>query len=336
MSQAAVQIPTTSPLPGLSMVNDANGALATLATLASGASAPTAAGLGLAGTAGVLWHDTGNNLLKLRNQADTAWITLGAIDETTGVFSPAAAAHGECRLNYTNGTTLTLVPFNGQRLKINGISEVIPSAGVTLASSACAIGFNYIYAYMSGGTMTLMASTTGHTTDSETGVEVMGGDATKTFVGYAYVQAGPVFADSATQRLVLSHFNRERAYMLGGTLAAVATTSSSWVELSSVAEISCLVDGRTAIDIAAVCYADASGAAQLGVSVGEPGVGMIGPPSVGYIGVGSQDVPLTARATTGSGSVGAGLLVLTIYGNVQGGGSPTGYFTGALTGTVMR
>jgi hypothetical protein len=89
-AQNAVQIPTGSPLPGLTMVQDANGAFSSLATLFSGASAPTAAGLGLTSTAGIMWHDTGNNLLKLRNQADTAWITLGSINETTGVFTPVS------------------------------------------------------------------------------------------------------------------------------------------------------------------------------------------------------------------------------------------------------
>lgn len=88
MSQNPVQIPTASPLPGLTMVNDANNALQSLVTLLSGASAPSASGLGLASMAGVVWHNTAKNTINIRDQADSTWITVGHIDETNKLFSP--------------------------------------------------------------------------------------------------------------------------------------------------------------------------------------------------------------------------------------------------------
>ncbi len=95
MSQNALQIPTTSPLPGLTMVNDANAALAALATILSGASAPTTAATGLGSTGGLLWHDTGNNLLKLRDQADSTWMALPlAINEMAKTVTLSGSASG--------------------------------------------------------------------------------------------------------------------------------------------------------------------------------------------------------------------------------------------------
>ena len=51
-AQNAVTIPTTGPLPGLTLLNDLNAAMATLETVNSGTTAPTAAGLGLSSLAG--------------------------------------------------------------------------------------------------------------------------------------------------------------------------------------------------------------------------------------------------------------------------------------------
>jgi len=91
MTQNVLQIPTAAPLSGMALVTDVNNALAGLASLCSGGTAPSASSLGLASLAGLLWHDTQANQLKLRNQADSAWIVLGSVNETSGVFVPAAA-----------------------------------------------------------------------------------------------------------------------------------------------------------------------------------------------------------------------------------------------------
>lgn len=84
-AQNAVAIPTSGPLPGLTMINDVNAALNTVETVNSGTTAPTAVGLGLSSLAGVVWHDTTTNTLKIRDLADANWITLFQIDETSKV-----------------------------------------------------------------------------------------------------------------------------------------------------------------------------------------------------------------------------------------------------------
>jgi len=84
-AQNSVQVPTGSPLPGLTLVNDLNAAALNFITLNSGSSTPTAGSLGTANTSGVIWHDTAANELKIRNQADSGWIRFLDIDETNGV-----------------------------------------------------------------------------------------------------------------------------------------------------------------------------------------------------------------------------------------------------------
>ena len=36
----------------------------------------------------MIWYDTTNNLLKIRNEGNTAWITLGTVDQINSKFEP--------------------------------------------------------------------------------------------------------------------------------------------------------------------------------------------------------------------------------------------------------
>jgi hypothetical protein len=89
MTQSPIAIPTTGPLPGLTLITDINGALATLATQCSGPAAPTAAGLSLTSLAGVTWYDTTTGTIWQRNQADSAWMPKFYVNETSGACWPA-------------------------------------------------------------------------------------------------------------------------------------------------------------------------------------------------------------------------------------------------------
>ncbi|MYZ44225.1 gp53-like domain-containing protein [Schauerella aestuarii] len=71
MTQTAVQVSTNPPLPGLSAVQQINNALATIATDFAGGADPAS----LAGPH-MTWADIANSLLKRRNAANTAWVTL--------------------------------------------------------------------------------------------------------------------------------------------------------------------------------------------------------------------------------------------------------------------
>ena len=112
-----------------------------------------------------------------------------------------------CRLG-VSGTALLLSPYNGNVIFVNGAPQSIPSSGVTLAATGLISGtFYYVYAFMSGTTMTLEASTTAPATHA-LGYKQKTGDATRTLVGAALVQSGPIFVDSSGSRFVMSWYNR--------------------------------------------------------------------------------------------------------------------------------
>lgn len=83
--QTSILIPTTPPLPGAALVDDVNDALATIATNFAGDTDPAALAPPYA-----TWADTANGLLKRRNAAGTAWITLRKLWEYTPSTSDIA------------------------------------------------------------------------------------------------------------------------------------------------------------------------------------------------------------------------------------------------------
>tara|TARA_B110000908_G_scaffold65768_1_gene79707 strand:- start:18 stop:695 length:678 start_codon:yes stop_codon:yes gene_type:complete len=60
--------------------SDLNNALQALGSLSSGSSAPTTT------YANMLWYDTSANILKVRSEADDAWINMGYLDQSTNLF----------------------------------------------------------------------------------------------------------------------------------------------------------------------------------------------------------------------------------------------------------
>jgi hypothetical protein len=83
--------------------SDLNNALMAIVSTNSNATAPTTT------YANMLWYDTANNQIKKRNEANSAWITLGTIDETAGTFTsnfaPATQAQAEAGTNNTANMT---------------------------------------------------------------------------------------------------------------------------------------------------------------------------------------------------------------------------------------
>lgn len=146
-------------------------------------------------------------------------------------FATGVGYAAQCRL-VKSGSNVVLQRLNGTGLTINGVTYAIPSAGVSLAPTGLTVStLYYIYAYMNAGTMTLEASTTGHSTDTTTGIEIKTADASRTLVGMVRPVTGPAFADIGTQRFVLSWFNRRPItgiFPLGGN---VATTSGTYTEV---------------------------------------------------------------------------------------------------------
>lgn len=74
MTQEAILITTTPPLPGLTLVNSINDANLTIASDFAGSVDPAAYA-----DAYMTWADTGTGFLKRRNAANSAWVSIGRI-----------------------------------------------------------------------------------------------------------------------------------------------------------------------------------------------------------------------------------------------------------------
>mgnify|MGYP003644369596 CR=1 FL=1 len=80
---------------------DLNNALLAIVSTNSGASAPAVT------YANMLWYDTTNNLLRMRNEDNDAFITIGTLNQVADTFSPAgliiaSQAEAEAGVNNTN------------------------------------------------------------------------------------------------------------------------------------------------------------------------------------------------------------------------------------------
>jgi hypothetical protein len=92
--------------------SDLNDVLQAILTMNTSASTPPAT------AAGMIWHDTTDNELKIRNSADDAWITLFALDQTSdeaelraNILQAASGATDAPTVKSGNGdTTLVLQP----------------------------------------------------------------------------------------------------------------------------------------------------------------------------------------------------------------------------------
>lgn len=134
-----------------------------------------------------------------------------------------------------SGGNLIFRGCGGNQLVINGQVQVIPVAGVSLPPTGFTPNLNYyIYAYMAGSTMTLEAVATTHvtsTTAGNAGTEIKSGDETRSLVGFARCVTGPAWADSLSQRFVLSWFNTRSRALTGNTdTSSTETNTTTFIE----------------------------------------------------------------------------------------------------------
>lgn len=273
---------------GANVRADINNALAALFGLSSGPSAPSTT------IAYQLWADTTNDLLKMRNAANTAWITVGRLS----ALGANLMNHGQCRLA-KSGANLVLSPYGGRNLIINGEVQQVPAGGVSLAASGLTpFTVYFIYAYMNAGVMTLEASATTHVTDSTTGVEVKSGDASRTLVGMAVCDTGPAWVDTEAKRYVLSYFNRRTIIGRNWFTTLRGTASTTPAEIFS--EIRCSfiswADEAVHAHAAGSMYNDTAGGSAM-AAIGIDGSTLNSGSAYGYSSVANAQVPIGLAGT---------------------------------------
>jgi len=134
---------------------DLNLALQALASNSSGSSAPSPT------YANMLWYDTANNTLKMRSEADDAWITLGTLDQSLNTFTPAGFVGTSADPDFTVDPTLLAT-----RATIKTLVDAIPApsapttAEVLAATAGVSVGEVGSYALLRSTTFTRLPGET--------------------------------------------------------------------------------------------------------------------------------------------------------------------------------
>lgn len=183
------------------------------------------------------------------NAAAAGVVTVYLFPQT--VTSSGSVSKGQCQLT-KSGANLLLSGYNGNLITINSVDVVIPDSGPTLAiGAAVASTLYYIYAFVTGGVLTLEFSATVYAVQAGTGIKIKTGDATRTLVGLARTTAAPTWADSETQRFVLSYFNRASRGGRNYFTADRTTASNSFVELNTEIRVEFLTWADEAVGVSA-------------------------------------------------------------------------------------
>ena len=117
--------------------SDINSALAAIVSQNSGASAPSTT------YANMLWYDSTNNLLKMRDEADAAWITLGELDQSNGIFKPAVNVGSDATgdIYYRNASgVFTRLPI-GTTDQVLTVASGLPSWADAVAPAGAGLEF---------------------------------------------------------------------------------------------------------------------------------------------------------------------------------------------------
>jgi len=136
--------------------SDLNSALQALASLSSGGTAPSTT------YANMLWYDTTNNLLKMRNEADSAWITIGNLNQSTSKFEvdnlPTLT-----QATWEAGTSTTEAVVTPAKIKaaIDSLGEKVTTTTVNTAIASSSVGAVGTYAFLGdNGTVVAYGGTT--------------------------------------------------------------------------------------------------------------------------------------------------------------------------------
>lgn len=151
MSNAPIQVSTTSPLPGTQLVNEVNAALQALGTNFSGATDPAA-------NAGpyMRWADAGTGRLRMRNGAGTAWIDLGPLVAEAAEPIDGALMASQAWVNGKLGAILPGLPiFDGGSIPAENLGPIFGvGKGVMAWNGSVYVPNNLPTRFRDGGTLT--------------------------------------------------------------------------------------------------------------------------------------------------------------------------------------
>jgi hypothetical protein len=239
-----------------------------------------------------------------------------------------SALNGGVQLR-NNAGDLTLFPYLGGLLDINGTLVQVPAAGwVVDDTSASNDTTYYIYATTTGAEY----SATAYEFDSDTGIPYQIGEPSKVLVGMARYGTG---AWETSDALIRSYYNDKGAVVENDFTANRTTASTSVVEVNTEIRTLYLVwDGETVID--SVAGTAGSSLTNNGVStqIGRDGTTPI-PGQVVYYAYGNGAARGNCSLTVSSNNVTEGYHYSTLLGNAVVGGTATWHSSGGDK-TVLR
>lgn len=128
---------------------DINNALAAIVSQNSGTTEPATT------YANMIWYDSSNNILKMRNEADSAWITVATLDQSAGTSSAAVtiASQAEAEAGTENTKTMTAlrvkeaIEFNqgGGHLAVGTYAVLINDSGSDITGGTTIAGSSLRY-----------------------------------------------------------------------------------------------------------------------------------------------------------------------------------------------
>ena len=129
--------------------SDLNNALLAIVSQNSGSSAP--------GTtyANMLWYDTSTNQIKKRNEANSAWVVLGTVDEGAGTFTPtglpAIASQVEAEAGTDNAKMMTPLRAAQAIAALGGLGGVNIQGFISSGTYTPTSGYKYALVIATGG-----------------------------------------------------------------------------------------------------------------------------------------------------------------------------------------
>ncbi len=184
---------------------------------------PAGAVVHSASTLGLLWFSTTDNNVTNPDSGGGGWVAFA------GALIPATGA----QLQFTSATTLTLAPFQGGALWVNGLNYPVPASLTVSNGGLAASTLYYIYAKITTGALALdTPSTTGYTVGTN-GMPVKSGDATRTLVGMALTNGSSQFVSQDGSLFVRSYFGRTLQRSRTQFATDHTSTSGTFVEINS-------------------------------------------------------------------------------------------------------
>ena len=204
---------------------DINNALQALASCSSGATAPSTT------YANMLWYDTANNTLKIRNEADSAWLSIAYVDQTDG-----AEIFDDTKVVNSSGTQTGLIGDQAEATWETGtgtteslVSPAKVKAAIDALSASNTLGVGQSWQSVSRAANTTYQNTTGKPIQVSVGwalsnvAEFKVSSNNSTWVTLSYTSYSSDYHDVMNAIVPNNHY-----YKLEGT---GTITISRWVEL---------------------------------------------------------------------------------------------------------